>query len=190
MSHTDPIETLVAEHEVISSVLDAVDATLRRELSEARHFDHDTYRRAFEFFAEFADRWHHAKEEEILFPELEHLGIAAEGGPIGCMLREHDEGRAFVRAVREALKAYEPGDAAVESMVRGTAARYVELLRAHIYKENEALFVMADRVLSDSARDEMRRRFVDAELASGGDTERRRFVEIAADLARAARARA
>ncbi len=187
MSHLDPIETLVGEHEVISKVLDAVDATLRRELSDPSRFDRDTYDLAFAFFAEFADRWHHAKEEGILFPELERLGIAAEGGPIGCMLREHDEGRAFVRTVREGLKAHAPGDRTIESLVRGTAARYVELLRAHIYKENEALFVMADRVLPETVRNELRLRFVDAELASGGDAERRRFIQLATDLASAAR---
>jgi len=186
----DPIETLIAEHDVITKVLDAVDATLRRELAEPGRFDRAFYERAFDFFAGFADRWHHAKEEELLFPELERCGIAAEDGPIGCMLEEHAEGRAFVRTVREALKAHASGDASVEQLVRGTAARFVELLRAHIYKENEALFVMADRVLSDAVRDQMRIRFIDAELASGGDAERRRYVEIAADLTNAARSSA
>jgi hemerythrin-like domain-containing protein len=34
------------------------------------------------FLKEFADRCHHGKEEDFLFPALEKAGIKKEGGPI------------------------------------------------------------------------------------------------------------
>ena len=42
----------------------------------------------FEFFGVFVDRCHHGKEEALLFPALEAVGIGNNGGPIGVMLRE------------------------------------------------------------------------------------------------------
>ena len=53
----------------------------------------------------FADKCHHGKEEDVLFPELEKAGIARQGGPIGVMLHEHVSGREFIRRMSEALPA-------------------------------------------------------------------------------------
>ena len=42
-----------------------------------------------EFIALFADKCHHGKEEGLMFPAMEKVGIARERGPIGQMLVEH-----------------------------------------------------------------------------------------------------
>jgi len=47
----------------------------------------------FEFFSVFVDTCHHGKEEELLFPAMETVGISRESGPIGAMLGEHQQGR-------------------------------------------------------------------------------------------------
>ena len=58
-----------------------------------------------EFFRLFADQCHHGKEEELLFPLLEQKGIPRTGGPIGVTLHEHEEGRALVRQMGDAVEA-------------------------------------------------------------------------------------
>ena len=45
------------------------------------------------FLKIFADKCHHGKEENILFDELAKSGVPIEGGPIGVMLQEHNQGR-------------------------------------------------------------------------------------------------
>jgi hemerythrin-like domain-containing protein len=109
------------------------------------------------WLANFADRAHHAKEEELLFPALLRAGLPAEGGPVQVMLAEHGEGRALVAALAS------PG-------LRAEAARiYVGLLRAHIDKENEVLFRLADAVLDEGVQRDLAAAFVAADDARGLD---------------------
>ena len=81
------IEELKADHEEILKELnllkDAVSGpeTDRKQVERFLHFT--------ETFAEF----HHKKEEDILFPELEKRGIPKEGGPIEVMHTEHEAKR-------------------------------------------------------------------------------------------------
>ena len=42
------------------------------------------------FFRLFADKCHHGKEEGLMFPAMEKVGIPNKGGPIGQMLAEHN----------------------------------------------------------------------------------------------------
>lgn len=104
----------------------------------------------------FADRNHHGKEEQALFPVLIKAGVPAEGGPIAVMLEEHAEGRALLATMH-----------AGEPIHRAAAAhRYIRLLRDHIDKENEVLFPLADAVLDERDQAEVCREFanLDAQL--------------------------
>jgi hemerythrin-like domain-containing protein len=96
-----------------------------------------------DFLKLFADTCHHGKEEGILFPAMERYGIPREGGPIGQMLAEHEQGRTFIRAMSAAVSAGNSGSAAFCENAEG----YISLLRAHIRKENEVLFPMGDQVI-------------------------------------------
>ncbi len=102
-----------------------------------------------DFFGGFVDRCHHAKEEEHLFPALERHGIPTDGGPLGVMLSEHEEGRAFL----ETMTAGPPGQRA--EAIRG----YGRLLRAHLDKENYILFPLAEHVLSEDEQRDLARAF-------------------------------
>ncbi len=74
-----------------------------------------------------------------------------EGGPIGVMLMEHDAGRGHVRALSEGLDRLQRGDASAVAAIQASAGAYRDLLRAHIHKENNVLFPMADRLVPDDA---------------------------------------
>ena len=72
----DAVDTLKSEHRIIEKVLDAL------ELAAAREAPPGFYARAIDFLSAFADKCHHGKEEDRLFPCLERCGIPREGGPI------------------------------------------------------------------------------------------------------------
>ena len=73
--------------------------------------------------------------------------MPAEGGPIAVMLHEHELGRAHVAAVAAALAGAGRGEADALAALREHLAGYIELLRAHIDKEDHILYPMADRLL-------------------------------------------
>jgi hemerythrin-like domain-containing protein len=117
-----------------------------------------TVEKLVEFFRNFADRCHHGKEEAMLFPALEAAGLPRYGGPTGVMLYEHDEGRACVRGIAGAV-AHLAADPAAAGEIVEHARQFITLLRAHIDKENDVLFIMADSILSPEAQQELLERY-------------------------------
>ncbi|MDH7515051.1 MAG: hemerythrin domain-containing protein [Bacteroidota bacterium] len=142
----DATRELVEEHEVVLAALNLMEkvvAAMEKPGMESReHFG-----LLLDFFQVFVDRCHHGKEEEVLFPELERLGVRRETGPIGVMLREHDIGRQHVRAMSEALDRLQRGERGAWDRLQDEAEDYANLLRGHIRKENEVLFPTADRLI-------------------------------------------
>ncbi|HWP84957.1 MAG TPA: hemerythrin domain-containing protein [Terriglobia bacterium] len=160
-----PTAVLREEHEVILRAL-AVLERAGRDLAQGRTVPKATLESLANFFRTFADRCHHAKEEAHLFPALVAHGIAQEGGPVGVMLNEHEEGRALVRVFAE-------GDPATAvSAIR----RFVTLLREHIAKENDVLFPMADQVLPQQEQREMLAKFDQAETEVAGPGVHERLI--------------
>lgn len=179
--HADAVAFLKQEHRVIERVLDAVEHELAtRGVTPALMWP------ALEFLAGFADGCHHHKEEAQLFPLLEERGVPRDGGPIGCMLSEHDVGRALMKRMRSSLVAIETGDRAAEVPFRAAAAQYIAHLRQHIVKEDDVLFVMAERLLSDPERASMAERFYDFERSAERRGTHDRFVALAETLHRRA----
>lgn len=147
-------EILRQEHDAILRMLDATEEVARRlgnrESVEPQILDH-----LLEFFRLFADRCHHGKEEDLLFPLLEKKGMPRGGGPIGVMLMEHDHGRGLVARMATAGKEFAAGELQAGPRWAAAAADYVALLREHIAKENGVLFVMAERMLTPAEQQEL-----------------------------------
>jgi hemerythrin-like domain-containing protein len=88
----------------------------------------------------YADGLHHAKEEKLLFPKMVEKGYSFEQGPIAVMLHDHEEGRNFVRGMAEHIALYKEGNISALDGVFSNMKGYIDLLRAHIAKENNVLF--------------------------------------------------
>jgi len=136
-----------------------------------------------EFFRNFTDRCHHAKEEGHLFVKMQERGMSGESGPIGVMLQEHEEGRQSVRAIAKALPSAEKGDSSAIASVRSNLQAYIELLRAHIDKEDNVLYPMADRLLTSADQQTLGEAFEQVEAQEMGDGIHERYHQLAHDLA-------
>ena len=121
-----------------------------------------------DFLRVFADRCHHGKEEGLLFPALQAVGVPVDGGPIGVMLQEHAEGRGYIRGMAHALEHWDDGMAARRDYAANALA-YVELLRAHIRKENMVLFNFADQLLPAQTQQDLLAAFERKEHEEIGD---------------------
>ncbi len=181
MMYSKPMQMLVDDHAVILSVLDAVEAVAGGGNARAE-FPGEFYAKAFDFFAVFADRCHHAKEETLLFPLLAQRGIPQENGPIGCMLSEHESGRQHVAAVRAALPRAAEGDTEARETVRREALAYVELLRQHIMKENQVLFMLGDQCLTPQDKEDLYKKFQCAEHTAVPPGTHEKYLALAQEL--------
>ncbi len=146
-----PTEELVEEHRAIKLMLAVLDNVADR-LDSGESVDPDRLEDIVEFIRVFADSCHHAKEEGLLFKEMEAAGMPLEGGPIAVMLQEHDMGRTFANRLAEAVERYKQGDAAAAADIVENARNYVGLLGLHIDKEDQILYPMADERLSEEAQ--------------------------------------
>ena len=159
--------TLREEHNAILKMLDATEEVARK-IRQGIAVAPGTLSGLLEFFRIFADRCHHGKEEDCLFPLLEQKGLPRDGGPIAVMLHEHDQGRGFIRNMAEASDDYAAGRKDSARRWADAALGYAEMLRSHIAKENDVLFVMADRLLSGSDQKDLLEAFEKVETVKLG----------------------
>ena len=172
-------EELVRDHEVILGVLDGLEAHLEA-FRGGEPLDAAYVRDVVSFSQGFVDRCHHGKEEHCLFPCLERRGVPREGGPIGVMLTEHEQGRQLVRRISELVDRHEAGQVEPPEVVEA-AQEYVHLLRAHIAKENGVLFALAEATLAGPDDAEVGRCYDRVEHRLGGG-EHQRLRQLAARL--------
>ncbi len=144
-----PAEQLKEEHEGITlmlRILEKVCAKMeRKEKIDPGHLE-----RIMEFFKIFVDQCHHGKEEDLLFPAI----IPMEQKLIGLLLREHSQGRGYVRAMGQELTRVE---------CTANAQKYIALMAQHIQKEDNVLFPMLDGLLGKKKQIELVEGFEDLE---------------------------
>ncbi len=160
-------EVLRAEHEGILAMLAVVEAAAQR-LRDGKSVPPDMMTNAAGFFQDVVDKCHHDKEEGELFPSLLQHGMPKEGGPVGVMLEEHEQGRALVRRIQAAADKFAAGDVNAKPALVASTLDYVKLLREHIDKENGVLFPMADNLLSEGEQGKLREAFEQIEANEMG----------------------
>jgi len=172
----DPNRILMDEHRVIEGVLACLEAMA--DGCRAGHpLDAEDARAALDFFRSFADRFHHGKEESELFVMMEAKGLPAELGPTAQMRHEHEQGRARIRAMAEAV---DRTDGAAFAL---NAEAYVRMLREHIQKEDHCLFPMTAELFAEDDVEALARRFDEVEAQPGMRELRDRSLAIARGLA-------
>lgn len=141
------VDVLYADHRRIEAKLDELDRVTK---GPWQPFPVAFFDEVLAFVSGFADGEHHQREETLLFPALVQAGVPVEHGPIAVMLHEHDLGRQYMQLIRENLEEARTGNAAAASAVFSAATAYSELLRSHIWKEDNVLFPLANRLLPDA----------------------------------------
>lgn len=131
-----------------------------------------------DFFKGFVDRCHHGKEEDVLFPEMERRGVRREGGPIGAMLAEHEIGRGHVRAMTDGLALLRGGEAAAAVTISDRAGAFRDMLRAHIDKENNVLYPLAERLVPEDAAARLVEQFEEIERDRVGEGRHEAYHEM------------
>ena len=151
---TKTSKILAEEHQNILKVIDVLSDECNN-LSAGKKINKDFLTKAIDFIRNYADKFHHAKEEDILFKEFCKVAEREEVhcNPVEQMLVEHDMGRRFIKEIEEGLN--EEDKQKVISGIKG----YTSLLQEHIFKEDNILYPMADEVLNKEIEQEMLKKF-------------------------------
>ena len=149
---TKPTQILSDEHKLILQALECIkkECTI---LEKTNKIDVEFFTKAIDFIRNYADKFHHAKEEEILFVELCKDSVQMHCNPTGQMLYEHDLGRDFVKAIEQGVQ-----NQKADEVIKNVNS-YTSLLQEHIYKEDSILYPMADEALNEETQTDMLTRF-------------------------------
>jgi hemerythrin-like domain-containing protein len=169
----DPYAVLAREHRLIERGLDVLGA-MCSQVGRGGPLDVADAGRVIQFLREFADRTHHLKEEQILFPAIDTVGFFP-----GCgLVTEHQTSRKRVGGMADAVSRHESGDAEARRDFLRQARSYIALLREHIAKEDDCLASVVERTFSEEDRVRLVREFDEAERREFGDRVLERYTEV------------
>ncbi len=166
---------LSEEHQNILKVINA----LLKEcdvLESGEEIDRNFFEKAIDFIRNYADEFHHAKEEDILFVELNKNEEQMPCNPVEQMLYEHDLGRNFVKGLKEGV---EEDD---KVKVIENASGYAYLLQDHINKEDNILYPMADEALNQQAQKSILEKFKQAERKKFSKGTKEKYLSIVKEV--------
>jgi hemerythrin-like domain-containing protein len=179
------IRTLTREHSLILQQLENLG--LARQRIEAGQWPPvEFFEAALAFAREFADRFHHFKEEFLLFGLVARSKEGRLDAEIGALRFQHERCRQAVEEIERALPGYRSGDEFAATALAFGLSGYVTLLRRHISLEEEIFFPLAAGVLTEEEDVELLRHFREEEERSvAGDAferSRQRVEEMTALL--------
>lgn len=177
-------ELLVSEHRLIERVLDVLELATD-SLEQGAAIPSTFFLETSDFLAGFADGAHHRKEERVLFRAMVAGDAVIGDGAVTLLTAEHEEGRSYVRAMRDAAARLE-ADTAAKAIVVRNARKYIELLRSHIEKEDAMIFPLADDVIPLDRQDQVYADCKRVDELDGGPDLHARYAAMAERLEREA----
>ena len=136
-----PTTPLRRDHDLIEKVISAMQATVSL-LKDGKKIPESILLPTIDFTNNFTNVCHHSKEEDALFPALGKVGVPTNMGPIRKMIMEHETTKQIAEKIEEFAKTYiDTGNSS--NLIEGMEL-YIEHVNAHLWKENNRLFMMAD----------------------------------------------
>ena len=98
------------------------------------------------------------------------------------MLYEHELGRNYIKSLSRAFDEFKKGNKnAIDDIVSNTSS-YIQLLRNHIEKENNILFMMADKVLNEEEQSKISDSFEKLEVEKIGAGKHEEYHKLLKEL--------
>ncbi len=151
-------EDLKHEHEAVTIALNVLEK-MESNIQNYEIVDANDLKEMVDFLILFADKCHHGKEEMYYFPAFVKAGIPENGEPVGVLLHQHEQGRNNILQMKDSVSTL---NVDLQSFSEA-ASSYVMLMRNHIEKENNILFMMGDQRLSEETQTELLEKFEEHE---------------------------
>lgn len=126
------VETLIHEHNYIKELIYVMKyISTKANFLEKYQTDIATISN---YLSIYADKFHHQKEEDLLFSLFRDKEI------VSAMFEEHELGRSFRKAIVESTN---------DTDAKNYIDQFCEMLENHIYKEDNVLFPYLDNLLTE-----------------------------------------
>lgn len=138
----DVLDILSNEHGLIRRYLEEVTAAARKMEGGARP-PREFFEKAVEFARLFADRYHHFKEECLMFVRMAQKRKGEIDAQLEALRHQHERGRSLIASIAERVDRYDKGDPIAAAELLENLAGYASLLRHHIHTEDQVFYPMA-----------------------------------------------
>ncbi|MDI1353611.1 MAG: hemerythrin domain-containing protein [bacterium] len=177
IQENDPSQLLKNEHKIIvqtESIILAMDGLWEKDAEKYAGM----VKQLLHFFREYSDRYHHFKEESILFQEMRNHPDFMLSEIIDELEDHHVAFREYAREIAERLeeKEFKKSQLLIE--------KYIHQLLDHIAVEDDEFFIMADTLFSDVELEKLYFRFKDVDRALGEEA-KKELEKIPGELQRA-----
>jgi hemerythrin-like domain-containing protein len=176
-----PTHLLRHEHRVIEQAMRALDGICLR-MRAGGSVPGEELSKLLDFIRNFADGFHHAKEERHLFPALEQIGIGDENGPLAYLRNQHETERRLLSELGRAVEEYRDDPASAEKLV-SAALQFKDHLIGHMQQEDAILFRLAEEMLDDQIKDSLIQSFAGKNAEAQDITQR--YEQLAEELEKA-----
>lgn len=141
------------EHWAISAVLLTLTSlvrTMRRRADDGKEPDADfaLLKAMLDYIVSYPERWHHPKEEQVLFPAIRRRTREADG-LLEELGRDHEQGALHIGNLQQKLLAFKRGEPGAREAFFDATDEYAQYQWMHIGKEERLLLPLAQRVLTD-----------------------------------------
>lgn len=128
------VDHLKREHDAITKMVDILER-ISWNLVKNREVPSEHLDRILQFFRTFAADLHHGKEEEVLFPAIDDIGIPAGGGPLCILFKELQIERQKLQSLIE--KELPPPPDVASHLTEGSPLHTVikEHREGHLYRD-------------------------------------------------------
>jgi len=153
---------LTKEHRLIRRYLDDIVVVI--DLMKAEKWPgKEFFETGIEFTRSFSDRFHHYREEYIMFLKLAEKKHGEMDAQIMFLRDQHERARNFTSEISRSLDKYTMGDSIHTANVIENLGYYNLLLRQHINREDHVFFPMASEMFTESEEQELLAEFKKAE---------------------------
>ncbi len=142
----DILKRLDTDHRNVTQLLEFLETQLAR-MQQIESADFGLMRDVMHYMTHYPDRVHHPLEDLVIQKLIEHDPSAQQLGE--DILREHKDLARKSAALLEMLLQVTDGEMVPREEIEATGRDYAAFLRSHMEKEDERLFPLAERTLTN-----------------------------------------
>jgi len=128
------------------------------------------FEKTLEFSKKFMNKYHHYREEYVLFLKLAEKKGGEIDPQIISLRDQHERSRNLVSQIKESLSGYKKGDEVATSRLTENVGYYVSLERQHVNRENHVFYPMAEKAFSAEEMKEFDAEFQKIDDKQGSDS--------------------
>ena len=159
------IEILTKEHESILKFLDYL-VVANDQLVQGTGPSKEFFEKAINIARSFADKFHHYKEEYVMFGLLAQKHNGQIDGEIERHRSQHEHCRNLINEISKKLDGYSKSLDSSSRTLHRNLTEYIHTLRSHIRSENEVFFPMVENALNETEQESLLQDFAKYETKS------------------------